>query len=101
MLMSSWKLVQAKFIWKQGLVYMLSFVLELSDGEKLPRAAMNFEQLMSPVQKSFEAVICFEAGYASCVLAVVPSTNGSTGAPCPFTWKGYICWHKVVTFGSE
>lgn len=32
--------------------------------------------------------ICFEADYASCVLAVVPSTSGSTGGSCPFTWKG-------------
>lgn len=32
-------------------------MLEISDGEKVSRAAMNFEHLMSPVQKSFEAVL--------------------------------------------
>lgn len=62
---------------------------------------MNFVQLMSPVKVLELFCIFFEAVYASCVLAVVPSTSSSAGTPHTLTWKGHISWQKVVVFDSE
>lgn len=79
--------------------------MEISDWQNLPRAVVNFVQLMSPVQQSSEAVlklfcISFEAVRASCVSAVVPSTSGSAGSLRPLPRrlaKGCHIWFRANT----